>query len=510
MSSAALLSLWLVTAAQVPPEEGQRWALVVGENHGLSSEETLRFAESDARKMLLVLQEVGGVVPSRSVGVYGTDANRLRIALKALSARLASEATAKDRLIVYVSSHAGDGAIHLAGTEFPLSELADFVRAAPVAVALLVVDACRSGSLTRLKGLKAAEVPPIRIEATDLSGHVFISASGADEYAQESEELQGSTFTHHWVTGLRGAADASHDGRVTLDEAYAWAWSRTLESTFATAGGIQRPAFKVDLRGQGELVLTDLSRADGRLTLDSVEPGRWLLVDQKTGAVVADVEKSAGPMVLAVPAGSYRVRLRAADGYFERKVTVPALGGAVVRAIEFVDAPFIRLVSKGSGPTVLLMSAGLSVGSGLISAVKMEVGAELKLRREGALLGPVNLFYGVLAVRDGNSFGPELFKQTEFELRIGAGHRLQRGTLAAAIGLEVGAVGVWQRGFRVGSPRFGLEPIVLVATEVRWAFADRFSLYIAVQGGAAAVRKESSGLSGLTRFGAGAGLAAAF
>ncbi|MBS1152714.1 MAG: ICE-like protease [Myxococcaceae bacterium] len=509
MSSAALLALWLAAAAQAPEEEGQRWALVVGENRGLSSEETLRFAESDASRMLAVLQEVGGVPPARSVSVYGTDANRLRAALKQLSARLAAEATPKDRLIVYVSSHAGEGALHLAGTELPLAELAEFVRAAPVAVALLVVDACRSGALTRLKGLKATDAAPVRVEATDLSGHVFISASGADEYAQESEELQGSTFTHHWVTGLRGAADASHDGRVTLEEAYAWAWSRTLESTFATRGGLQRPAFKVDLRGQGELVLTEVARADGRLTLDSAEPGRWLLVAEQSGAIVADVEKAAGSLVLAVPPGRYRVRLRAVDGYFEREVTVPAQGGVLVRATELSDAPFIRLASKGAAATVLLISAGLSLGSGLVSSVGLELGAAIKLRREGALLGPINLIYGVLGVRDGRSSAAVTFSQTEFELRLGAGHRLQRGSFAASFGLELGAVGVWQRGFRSAAPRFGLEPTALVATEVRWAFAEPFSIYLTADGGAAAVKKDS-GVLGVPRFGAGVGVAAAF
>ncbi len=509
MISAALLALWLATAAQAPIEEGHRWALVVGENHGLSSEETLRYAESDARRVLEVLTQLGGVAPERAIAVYGADAAKLRKALEALGARLANEATQKDRLVVYVSSHAGEGALHLSGTELQLSELAAFIRAAPVGVSLLVVDACRSGGLTRLKGLKPTEGPPVRVEATDLSGHVFISASGADEYAQESEELQGSTFTHHWVTGLRGAADSSHDGRVTLEEAYAWAWARTLESTFATRGGMQQPAFKVDLHGQGELVLTELVRGDGRLTLDAPEPGRWLLVAEKTGAVVADVEKSAGPMVLAVPPGAYRVRLRAADGYFERAVVVPSSGGAVVRATEFTDAPFIRLASKGAEAPQLMLSAGVSLGSGLVSSVSLQLGAEVKFRREGALLGPINLVYATVGVRDGQSSAAVTFHQVEFELRLGAGHRLQRGAFAAAFGLELGAVGVWQTAFTASDPRFGLEPTALVATEVRWAFGGPFALYVAAQAGAAVVKKAVS-TQVVPRFGGGAGIATTF
>ena len=38
---------------------------------------------------------------------------------------------------------------------------------------------------------------------------------------------------------------------------------------FGSRGGLQRPAFKVDLRGQGELVLTDLATATGRLVVMS-------------------------------------------------------------------------------------------------------------------------------------------------------------------------------------------------------------------------------------------------
>lgn len=511
MSLAAVAGLWVAVAAQAPSavEEGKRWALVVGENRGMSSEETLRFAEDDARKMIAVLQEVGGVAPERSISIYGTDAARLRTVLKQLLARLGDEAAPNDRLLVYVSSHAGDGALHLRGSDLPLSELAEFVKTAPVGVALLVIDACQSGSVTRLKGLKPTDVPAVRVEATQLAGHVFISASGADEYAQESEELKGSTFTHHWITGLRGAADASRDGRVTLEEAYGWAWSRTLESTFATRGGLQRPAFKVDLHGQGELVLSEVQQADGRLTLDAPEAGRWLLVAAQSGVVVADVEKGAGPLVLAVPPGAYRVRLRAVDGYFERAVTVPATGGVVVRATELTDAPFIRIAMKGADAPSVVLSGGFSVGSGLVSSVSMQLGAEVKFRREGPLLGPLNLVDVVLAVRDGSSTGQVLFRQTEVELRVGVGRRLQRGSFAAALGLEVGGVVVAQTGFQNAPARVGVEPTAMVATEIRWAFGAPFSVYVTAQGGGAAVRKDS-GVSAVPRFGAGAGVAATF
>ena len=112
-------------------------------------------------------------------------------------------------------------------------------------------------------------------------------------------------------------------------------------------------------------------------------------------------------------------------------------------------------------------------------------------------------------MRDGASSASVTFNQLELELRLGAGRRLQRGSFAAAFGLELGAVGVWQRGFTSAAPRFGLEPTAVVAIEVRWAFAGPFSLYLTAHGGAAAVKKEA-GVTPIPRFGAGAGVAARF
>ena len=62
-----------------------------------------------------------------------------------------------------------------------------------------------------------------------------LASSTASELSQESEALRASYFTHHLLSGLRGAADADRDGRVTLSEAYRYAYNRTLVATAATA-----------------------------------------------------------------------------------------------------------------------------------------------------------------------------------------------------------------------------------------------------------------------------------
>jgi uncharacterized caspase-like protein len=68
------------------------------------------------------------------------------------------------------------------------------------------------------------------------AGLVWLFASDTGEAAQESDELRGALFTHYWVSGLRGAADANGDGRVTLAESYDFAYSQTLYRSAQSSG----------------------------------------------------------------------------------------------------------------------------------------------------------------------------------------------------------------------------------------------------------------------------------
>jgi len=500
---AALLTALLVTSALAEP---RRFALVIGENRGLVTEEHLRFAEADAQRFREALIEVGGVRPTDAVLLSGATAAQVRSALEGLTARMSGGP--HERLVVFVSSHASDGALHLAGTELPLQELVDFVKAAPVQVGLLVVDACQSGSVTRLKGLRPADVPPTRLEATGVEGRVFISASGADEYAQESEALGGSYFTHFLVAALRGAADTSRDGRVTLDEAYAWAWGRTIEATFATRGGVQRPAFSVDLRGQGQLVLSEPGASKARLTLAVEAPGRWLVVADDTGAVLADVDKPAGPLTLAVPPGAYRVKLRTKDGLLEREVTVPATGSTVVRGEDLERASLVQVAAKGGPESSLVLSLGGGVASGLVAGLSVQPGAELRLRRDAHLVGPLNQVHAALAWRTGTSSDAQPFTQHEVELRAGAGHRFAWRHGSVAVGLELGPLLVFQR-LPDASARTSLGLVGALDLEGRLKVGGPFELFLLGTGGAAVVKK-LQGVGLTPRLAATAGVAFTF
>ncbi len=504
--AAGLLAAGLASAQ---PGTGRRYALIVGENRGLSSDEALRFAEDDARRVRDVLTELGGVAPSDAWVLTGTSVNAgsVREALATVSAALRSAGDGgASRLIVYVSSHAGEGEFHFNGTTLPFADLVEFVKQAPVEVGVLVVDACRSGAVTRLKGLKPSSAPTVTVES-GLKGRVFISASGADEYAQESDLLQGSAFTHHLVAGLRGAADASHDGAVTVDEAYAWAWARTLESTFGSTTGLQRPQVHVDLRGEGELVLTQPGQATARLTLGVESAGHWLVVDRKTQRLVADLVKPGGPVSLALPPGSYAVRLRTDRQVFERTVTVPEAGTVVVKDAELEQASLQRVALKGGAPVELALSAGGVVASGLVAGLQAQPGVDVRLRRDGHLVSFLNQLSAEVSWRTGASPNAG-FAQNEVQVAFGAGHRFQLAapwgaarSASLALGLAAGALFVHQSQLPDGSSRNSLGPSLQFDVEGRLPLGGPLELS-ALGSAGGAVMKKSTGINALPRLSA--------
>ena len=153
--------------------------------------------------------------------------------------------------------------------------------------------------------------------STDARGHAFLTASSADEAAQESDRIGAAFFTHYLVSGLRGAADANRNGHVTLHEAYQFAYHETLRRTERTAAGPQHPRYDFQLAGTGDFVMTDLSATGAALVLDENVAGRIYVRDQ-SGRLLVELRKEpfvsgrAGPGAGQLPgvAGRRRPALR--------------------------------------------------------------------------------------------------------------------------------------------------------------------------------------------------------
>ncbi len=265
---------------------------MIGNDTGDRDEQALRYAEHDADRFARTLVDLGGFLPGDVVVLRGGDADAARAALIALNDRIRTAGAADSMLIVYYSGHADADALHLGATNFALTQLEQLVRGSPAAFRLLVVDACRSGALTRVKGGKPAAQFPIALGDTlAADGVVFWTASAASEAAQESDEIKGSLFSHFLVSGLAGPADADGDGAVTTTEAYEYARAATLRASSRTLAGTQHPTFRDELAGRDAIVLTRPGTLGPRRAQLRVPDGRdaIVLAGSADGPVIAEV-----------------------------------------------------------------------------------------------------------------------------------------------------------------------------------------------------------------------------
>jgi hypothetical protein len=329
----------------------ERFAVIAGNNLGAPGEEALRYAHGDAEKVAAALGDVGDFPPANVVLLRGNDAATLRSTLIAVNDRVRSAASmpgTQTLLFVYYSGHADARALHLGGTELAVTELAALVRGSSATFRLLVLDACRSGALTRTKGGSVRAPFDIHPEPSlQGEGVAFLTASAANEDAQESDELKGSFFTHAFVSGLLGAADVDGDGRVVLEEAYRHAYDATLRSTSRTFAGAQHPTFQYDLRGQDTVVLTRTKQTSLGILHFPPELEFLVMAGGPEGAVVGEVGAGGAGRSLALRPARYFLRARARDELLEGHVELVASESVAVDVTGFSRVDYARLVRKG-------------------------------------------------------------------------------------------------------------------------------------------------------------------
>jgi len=330
----------------------ERHAIIVGSNQGVSGEPQLRYAESDARKFRELLVELGGFKAAHTTVLTGGAATDLNKKLIEVNDRIRSSPDLGRQavLLVYYSGHASTKALHVGGSQLPLRQLEQLVRGSAAALRLLIVDACHSGEITRLKGAFVTPHTPIQIEANlPGEGVVFLTSSAAHEDAQESDRLRGSFFTHYLLSGLRGAADSNGDSRVTLSEVYKYAYAATVRASSQTLAGVQHPAFRYDLRGQGGWALTQLKSTTAFGSTLVFPPGMSYLLTRghADGEVMAEVGENASARSITVPAGPYFVRGRG-DRYLREGLVVLDNGQTMrLKPDDLARIEYARLARKG-------------------------------------------------------------------------------------------------------------------------------------------------------------------
>jgi hypothetical protein len=350
--SAGVALCLLVAPAALAADDGvRRFAIIVGNDEGGRDTRPLMYAQDDARKIHDILLRLGGVRGEDASLVLNGDADDLLTALSATEKRLQASRAAGQRtaVVLYYSGHAKDGQLRLGSSQVPMDSLKARLSQAPADIRLAIFDACRSGVLTRTKGARRAPEFEVRSEGgREAKGMVILTSSASDEDSQESDLLRGSYFSHHLASALLGDADRSGDGRITLSEAYAYAYQRTVADTADSAAGAQHPTFSYDLAGNGDLVLTDVgSRAEGLVFAPNMPGGTWFVVDQR-GFIAAEVVKPDNEeRRIALAPGRYRLKRRLADRLQIAEVSVSGGSSTLVSPAALRDAPFSDDPVKG-------------------------------------------------------------------------------------------------------------------------------------------------------------------
>ncbi len=313
-------------AALHAQEDGRtlrRIALLVGSNSGGKGRSELKYAEKDARAFSAVMRELGGLDPRHERILYSPDRSALLrefANLRNLPAE-SKKTVARTEFLFYYSGHSDDEGILLGNEKVLYADLKNLIGSMKAEVEVVILDSCSSGAITRLKGGTRSQ-PFLVDESSSMSGHAYLTSSSEFEATQESDKIRGSYFTYYLVTGLRGAADTSGDGKVTLNEAYSHAFAETLARTEYTKAGPQHPSYNIKLTGSGDLVLTDVRSAETKIVFEEAIKGRISIRDEQEHLVAETLKKADKSMEFSLPSGVYSITLLSGERLLRTQVNL--------------------------------------------------------------------------------------------------------------------------------------------------------------------------------------------
>jgi len=392
----ALLALLLAPALA---HAAGRFAVVSGNDRGDPARPRLWFAEKDAERFHRALGELGDFDPANAVLLRGRRPADLEAAIHALEPRIraAREAGERTLLVVYYSGHAGAAGLEMGTERLGYDALRELVNGSGAEAKVAIVDACEAGLLTQVKGASLVPAMAFPLPADDLvSGTAFIASTAVGEQAQESAALGGSFFTHHLEVALRGAGDADGDGRVTLGEAFRYTSGRTAAGTAGTRAGSQHPTYELKMSGRGDVVLSDLRRAQARLLLPP-DPGALVVLKGPAG-MLAEIPGASSEVTLALPAGPYQVERRSRRGRATGDVTLAA---GRTTALPLLEPTRYELARAKGGPKPGLTYLGAGATYVGLPGFGVAPTGRIALRQEVGPLGlRLRVDYAAKTVRD--------------------------------------------------------------------------------------------------------------
>ena len=388
----------------------RRLVLVVGANDGGPGRTTLRYAGTDASRVAKLTRELGGVAAEDILRIHDSKLASLETALADLETRLAAAIAPGVRVefLFYYSGHSDETGLLLGGERYSYKALRDRIEAMPAEVKIAILDSCASGAFTRTKG--GTRRPAFLVdESSRVNGYALIASSSATELAQESDRIASSFFTHYFVSGLRGGADSNRDGRVTLNEAYQYAFDETVLRTESTQAGAQHPAYNMHLAGTGDVVMTDLRSTSASLVVAKDVVGRLFIRDSEGNLVIELTKKQRHALTLGLAADRYTIVLLV-DGRLARaSITLQTGKPTTLAANSFTSFTGEKAVTRGGSVDRAQTSPVESQYFGASLLPSISIGGGSRVRRNVSF----NLLGGSIAELRGFEFGVGVNNATE-------------------------------------------------------------------------------------------------
>jgi len=300
-----------------------RYGLIIGANEGGPDRTKLQYATKDAESFNRVMQEMGGLSPGNNILLLNPDVTRIEHSFTAIKRLIVNQqkSTMRQEFIFYYSGHSDEEGLLLGEQKLSYKRLRSLIATMPSDVRIAVIDSCASGVFIRAKG--GVKKAPFMVDSsTEMKGYAFLTSSSETEAAQESDKIKASFFTHYLISGLRGAADVTQDGVVTLNEAYHYTFKETLARTEKTQHGPQHPSYDIQLSGTGDLVLTDLREVTASLIIEENILGRIYIRNPK-GDLIVELNKVAqNKMEIGLSPGSYLITIDDNSTYYQTNVTL--------------------------------------------------------------------------------------------------------------------------------------------------------------------------------------------
>jgi len=376
----AYIVLWLILIS-ISTVSAYRYALVIGQNNGGNNVEKLHYAETDAKRCARLLETYAGFSRQNVTSLLKPDSNRIVAAIEQIKKKVSTATNPQYALfLLYYSGHADAEGLLLDSTYLPFSTLKKMVSEISAGIKIAIFDACQSGAVVAYKGgVRAA--PFFLSGQQKMNGEVWIASSSANERSQESETLKSSLFSFHLFNGLRGSADVSSDNKVTVSEAYQYAYHKTIESSALTSGIVQHPVYRFNISGEGDIVLTDLSQKQGGIVIDGSCSGTFLILSRNYTDVYADFHKAAEKETfIGLPIGDYTI--------------INARGGTSIGLYQF---------SIGKSQTIRCTSS-------MFHASLLQ---EARMKGTSSDEGIVDSSIGTSSFRAGVGFGVRILQQSE-------------------------------------------------------------------------------------------------